>query len=142
MEPTLDGAQAQPTRPTFLTVLCILTWIASGLGFLAYLLLVVAAGAMHDTLKSIPGIGDLVTAGIAYFAILMLAAGGKIFGAVQMWKLKGMGFYIYAACELIMFVVGYLAIKDIPNVGFPTMGLVFSLLFIGLYGMNLKHMKN
>ncbi|MCU0434391.1 MAG: hypothetical protein MUC87_13135 [Bacteroidia bacterium] len=166
------NATAPEKRPTLLTVLCILTWIGSGLGALAYLLIAIAAGTFGAMLSSIPGVGAMLGGGTVMFILLFLFAVGKIYGAAQMWKLKKMGFYIYTACELLAFGIGaYLSMKtvdsmsegmskmsdslgvDIPAAsqaametakqggGFPVMGLVFSLLFIVLYYLNVKKMK-
>ena len=140
----LDNMNAgTEARPTLLTVLCILTWIASGLGALAYLILVVAGAAMADALSSIPGVGSMVTSGMIFLVLALLGSVSKIVGAAQMWKMKKMGFYLYAVGELVVFIAGYMAVKDIPaemGGGFPVMGLVFSAVYIGLYGMNLKKM--
>lgn len=146
-EETLDNVQGQGQdgkRPTLLTVLCILTWISSGLGALAYLILVVAGAAMADVLGKIPGVGAMVTSGMIFLVLALLACVAKIVGAAQMWKMKKMGFYFYAIGELVLFVSGFMVVKDIPaeqGGGFPVMGLVFSGVFIALYGMNLKKMK-
>lgn len=141
----LDAGEKKVTEaPGFLKTLCILTWIGSGLGALAYLLLVVAFGVIADALADLPGLGGVLGGGIAIFAVLLLAAVGKIVAAAQMWKLKKTGFYIYTVCELTAFILGYILVKDVPadqGGGFPTMALVFSAAFIAMYAANLKHMK-
>ncbi len=172
------NAAAPEKRPTLLTVLCILTWIGSGLGALAYLLIAIAAGTFGAMLSSIPGVGAMLGGGTVMFILLFLFAVGKIYGAAQMWKLKKMGFYIYTACEVLAFAIGaYLSMKTVDAVsetasnvmsdtsltsgmsaaseaamnnamesakqggGFPVMALVFTLLFIVLYYLNVKKMK-
>lgn len=147
MSETLDNAQGhgqEGKRPTLLTVLCILTWISSGLNALAYLILVIAGAAMADLLSNIPGIGAMLTAGMAFLVVLLLAFVAKIIGAVQMWKMKKTGFYIYAVAEVIVLAASYMVVKDVPaelGGGFPVIPMIFSAVFIGLYGMNLKNMK-
>lgn len=137
------GAVAAPEtgkRSGLLTTLLILTFIGSGLAALAYLALGIAAGAMGSMLEKIPGMSALLGAGIIVALIAFILAAGKIFGAVQMWKMKKTGFFIYAICEVASFAVGaWMSMKG--NAGFPIMALVFTGLFIGLYGMNMKHMK-
>ena len=144
-EETLDNVQGQDgKRPTLLTVLCILTWIASGLNALAYLILVIAGAAMAEMLSKIPGIGAMLTAGMAFLVIILLAFVAKIIGAAQMWKMKKMGFYIYAIGEVVVLAASYMVVKDVPAElcgGFPVVPMIFTVLFIALYGMNLKKMK-
>jgi hypothetical protein len=141
MEQTNTGAQAAPaTRSGLLSTLCILTWVGSGLGALAYLFLAVAAGAMGSLLEKIPGMSALLGAGVVVGLLLFVLSVGKIFGAVQMWKMKKTGFFIYAICEVVALGIGaWMSMKG--NAGFPIMGIVFTGLFIGLYGMNLKNFK-
>ena len=54
-----------------------------------------------------------------------------------MWKMKKMGFYMYAGANLVAFILP-IAMLGLP---FNAMGLVWVILFVGLYGMNLKHLK-
>lgn len=139
MSETLDNTTTESgKRPTFLTVLCILTWINSGLGALVFLLLTVAAGVIAEALSSIPGMDGFAEAGIAFFALMLLLSVGNIVGAAMMWKLKKTGFYIYAACNVIAFILPMILIEGWP---FSIMGLFWVALFITLYGLNLKHLK-
>ena len=91
--------EATGERPTFLTVLCILTFIGSGLGILGALLLIVGAGAIMSFLGSMggaTGAGSMV-----YIGLSLILAIVSLFGALQMWKLKKMGFFIYAGASVI-----------------------------------------
>jgi len=117
-------------RPTFLTVLCILTFIGSGLGLLFGLLAIVAAGAIAGLLESIPGMSQLNGDGMMLIVISAALSAASLFGAIMMWKMKKMGFYIYAAAQIAMIAVS-----------FSVMGLIFSLLFLVLYFLNFKHME-
>lgn len=130
MEPTLDGAQAQGTRPTFLTVLCILSFIAAGISFILLLL----GGAIGGVAESAgaTGTGSLWTL-LAVSGVLTIAS---LVGVIQMWKLKKTGFFIYTGSA----VAGLIA-TTVMSGSFPTMSAVFSVLFIVLYGVNLKHLK-
>lgn len=154
------GAQAAK-RPTFLTVLCILTFIGSGWG-------IISALAQKD-----PGLEAY--AGYYYWVTLLFNV-GTLFGAFQMWKLKKMGLMIWTACEvlsvILMWVVvkGYLASLVSPAMGealagtnneeltqaAATMGSAmvegvmntaliigsaFPAVFVLLYWLNAKHLK-
>ena len=83
MSETLDMNQGSNGRPTFLTVLCILTFIGSGLGVLGGLLGMVGTSAL----------GMFAPQGTMLVQILGLAASGLcLYGALQMWGLKKQGF--------------------------------------------------
>ena len=138
--PTVDATEQKPQeegRPTFLTVLCILTFIGSGLTALLLLLGLVAAGAASGVLSSIPGMGDIGGLGTGYFLIVLALALASLYGAIMMWKLKKMGFYLYSGANVIALVVPMIMASG----KFPVFGLVITALFIILYGLNLKHLK-
>lgn len=137
MSENLDNVQEAAKRPTLLTVLCILTFIGSGLGTLLFLLATIAFGVVSGMLESLPGMGDIAAGGIAFFAISFILSGVSLFGAIQMWKMKKMGFYMYAGANVIAFILP-IVMLGLP---FSVMGLVWLALFLGLYGMNLKNMK-
>lgn len=159
MSETLDTTTTTPKRPTFLTVLCILTFIGSGWGIISSLV-------MTDS-------GLKEYASWYYWVILVLNL-GTLFGALQMWKLKKAGLYIYTlstlAAVVLMWVVikGYIAsimapAMDSINTGDASLdrlsssmgsamvesamnmalilGTIFPVLFLILYWVNAKHMK-
>lgn len=127
-----DGGDG--SRPTFLTVLCILTFIGSGLGVLTNLTLAVGVDALANMMG---GFGGALGGGTAYFAVGTVLAAASLFGALQMWKLKKMGFYLYVAANIIAAVLPMVWL----GAAFGAMGLVVPIVFIVLYGLNLKHMS-
>ncbi|MEY3238168.1 MAG: hypothetical protein RI883_2269 [Bacteroidota bacterium] len=162
MSETLDNVEGQEAkRPTFLTVLCVLSFIGSGWG-------IISALAMKD-----PGLAEY--AGYYYWVMLLLNI-GTLYGAFAMWKMQKMGLYIWTAAEVIgvvlMWVVvkGYLAsmmapidsLNEIEGMeGLNTevlaaggnalvegvmntaliIGSIFPAVFVLLYWMNAKHLK-
>lgn len=138
--PTVDATEQKPQeegRPTFLTVLCILTFIGSGLSAFANLLLLVAAGAASSMLSSIPLMGDVGGLGSGYLVIVLVLALASLYGAIMMWKLKKMGFYLYSGANVIALFIPMIMASG----KFPIFGLIITALFIFLYGLNLKHLK-
>jgi len=117
-------------RPVFLTVLCILTFIGSGLGVLFGLLAIIAAGAIEGLLESIPGMQSLGGSSMLLLIVSVLLSAASLFGAIMMWQLKKMGYFIYAAAQIITLIIG-----------FTVAGLVFTLLFLILYFLNFKHLE-
>jgi len=115
--------------PVFLKVLCILTFVGSGLGLLFSLLAVVGMGALMSSLSQY-GLGGEATDGTMYLLVGLLVSAASVFGAIQMLKLKKMGFYIYAVAQVIGLVMGFGIISLIITGG-----------FIAMYAINLKHMS-
>lgn len=86
MEETLDTNSNQTGRPTFLTVLCILTFIGSGLGLIGGLLGLIGTSAL----------GMFAPQGSMIVQILgLIAAALCLFGAIKMWGLYKQGFMMY-----------------------------------------------
>jgi FtsH-binding integral membrane protein len=132
-EETTEVTAEAGTRPTFLTVLCILTFIGSGLGALFMLLATVGMGAL---MESIPGMEAAMGGGTAYFAVGTILAAASLYGAIQMWKLKKMGFFIYAGANGVGIIVPLLF-----GMPFGIAGAIIPILFIVLYYLNVKHMS-
>ncbi len=133
----------QKKRPVFLTVLCILTFIGSGLGVLGGAIGLVAAGAA-TSLSKIPMLGPaLATAasfGIVYTLINLVLAAASLYGAIMMWKLKKTGFWIYLVAQVAMLIVPVFFMGIAGLVG-SVLGLVFTAAFIIMYAINLKAME-
>ena len=95
----LDSSIEQtPARPTFLTVLCILTFVGSGFGVLGGIFALLGSSFLASFA---PGAG-----GSIIWAVLSLIASGLcLFGAIQMWSLKKIGYFLYLGGSLIAIVV-------------------------------------
>lgn len=167
---TSNYDQPVAKRPTFLTVLCILTFIGSGWGLIsntmqyftvdktAAAMSVVKESANAEMEKATSGndagskiakdmMGSMMNAftpenlkkmsmaGIAA-AILCLA------GAVLMWGLKKTGFYAYIAGTLVGIITPFVLFGggNIMAMGMSAVIGFFGILFVILYGVNLKHM--
>ena len=157
----------QKTRPTLLTVIGILSFIGLGYRILTGLINAALGTATSSfapflsdvfeneaDLSDVPeslqgfiiGIFDAVTKLLAnvtgiYLTIVLLAV-IALLGVILMWQLKKTGFYIYtAARSLIAFVpfifIGY----NIVSLLWFVSSIVFGILFIILYSLNLKEMR-
>jgi hypothetical protein len=167
-----ETTQTTPLRPTFLTVLCILTFLGSGWGIIDaaidYMGADVAGDAvelveesMDEALEEIDdddnltdsqkekieglvgGLTDSVTPeNIRSSALVsILASILTLIGALLMWNLRQVGYYVYIGGTLVL-VVG-LAMVFGGLVGALAAGAsgFIGVLFIVLYGLNLKHMN-
>jgi hypothetical protein len=167
----IDAMEIQkPDRPTFLTVLCILTFVVSGYFFVQSLIGIFVNNSMDTTAfneviaelyesmeemegqeqafmqKIIDGMQVTVNAVIENAVSLgifeMLTSVLGILGAVLMFRLNKKGYYIYILAK----IVGVIAPLAIIGVNVLTLSLygfiaVIGILFIVLYGVNVKYMR-
>jgi hypothetical protein len=145
MEQTTTSTTATAQRPTFLTVLCILSFIAAGLGILGYITALTLMGAASAVASSVgegleqagatmnytgPSIGLTWAYVIVGFATTLVA----LFGVIKMWKLQKIGFFLYTGAIVVSIIMGVI------YAGFG-ISSVLPLVFVVLYGLNLKHLK-
>ena len=82
----LDPSTTIDKRPMFLTILCVLTFIGSGIGLFNGLM-----GMLGATfLNLFTPLGDVLSQSLAIFAAALC-----LLGAFQMWRLKNQGFWLY-----------------------------------------------
>lgn len=136
-------------RPELLKVLCILTFIGSGLSFLAnaimYLTIDVWKAAYQEGVFSIlegkvemKMIDLLMNVNPNYYMFQALLFGLSVYGAYLMWKLKKAGFHMYTISQILLLIVSKVFIPSQP---FPVVPLLLSLVFVLLYARSLKVMQ-
>ena len=132
-----------PQRPGMLTALCILTFIWSGAWTLLSLIGIFASGWISSFFSQYLGTGGGGIIG-SYFAIVMIVLfilwGLSLFGAIKMFGLKKSGYIIYMIPNCLMLLLQIIGMLAAFTVG-SFIYLLISILFIVLYGMNLKFMK-
>jgi hypothetical protein len=164
MSENLDNMNAgEAKRPTFLTVLCILTFIGSGLGVLGGILGLLGSSVLATFA---PAGGTVLVSVLSLLASVLC-----LFGAIQMWGLKKMGFMLYLGGSVLSLIVGIMNVMTVgaamdeinemtadmggemsqvndamSNVastaawtGFA-MSLVITLVFVLMYNANRKHL--
>jgi len=157
-------------RPTFLTVLCVLTWIVSGytvitVPFNYFFSSDVSASTLQTTMNdAMSQMAEDSPEAAEMMEGFMMAASETIskaienagwiagtdllvailsaFGAFLMFKLRKTGFWIYVLAK----VLGLISVLAFLGVNFLTMGIVSIAGFVGLimvimYGINRKHMS-
>jgi hypothetical protein len=133
-----------PKRPNFLTLLCILTFIGSGMNLISSLVIagfydIFVQIAQEFAKKfSLPGIDMLMEAKPVFFLVSGICYAGSLVGAVLMLRLKKTGFHVYTIFQILL-VIAPMYFMHITSPGIPD--LLFSGLFILLYSMNLKYMS-
>ena len=168
MENPFQNETYRQQRPTFLLVLCILTFIGSGWSVLSNLFSVFTAGLMNGNIQMeqySSVVNELEGSGISAFwqnffhssmeviqvmamhareiAIMQLVLSiVSLVGAILMFQLRRSGFYLYAAAQILMlFVYPYFAGFSGWVILIMCWSAFFSLIFIILYALNLKYMK-
>ena len=168
-EETLDINEVNPEvkRPVFITVLCILTFVGAGIGLLGALWSLFTIGQVQNTyeaLDSFGGFGDGIGNGMEDFYrwskisvyLNLLGNAMCLTGALVMWNLKKVGYFIYVPGQIIPLIGSFMIISSMSNLagagpaggmlanfgmlGF-VLGALFPAAFIIMYGVNLKHMK-
>jgi hypothetical protein len=162
-----------PKRPTFLTVLCILSFIGcawgaySGITGYFEMKAMATSGAAgmqeimdqamdesmasgevdaqsaemaKDLANSLVGSIDYASMANASLiqGILCLIIG---IGVFMMWNLKKTGFYVYTVCQIAYVLVPFIMVGGLAGGLMGVLGAIFPIVFIILYGLNLKHMR-
>lgn len=137
------------SRPSFLTVLCILSFIGIGMALIGYVAswfavqrqLAMADAANAAFAATFRGalldqrLGIIIGAAVLPFCLS---------GVVLMWRLKRLGLYLYAAAELAA-PVSAIILVGFTGSGVQTatmlVGAAASVAFVVMYGCNLKHLQ-
>lgn len=142
-KPTENSTQ----RPELLTILCILTFVGSGMSALANGFLFLSMKPLQQLLENEStyeflgteiNLDFLLELNPVFFLLQTLVLLISIFGAVQMWKLKKYGFHIYTIAQICLLILPKLFINSLP---FPTLELLISAIFVYLYSKNLSYLK-
>jgi hypothetical protein len=129
-------------RPGFLTFLCILTFIGSGLSLLTNLVAPIFAPILVDAISQsafseAAGVYEqMAETPIWQFYLLAFFNAAAILGAVYMLKMKRIGFHIYVTSQLVQMCIGQFIIGGFFKPNF--FGLTVTVLFIGLYAIYYK----
>ncbi len=133
-----------PKRPTLLTVLCILTFIGSGMNMFSSLVIAgfydIFVEIAHEFAEKfkLPGIDQLLEAKPMFFLVSGICYAGSVVGAILMMRLRKAGFHVYTIFQILL-VIAPMYFMHLSGPGVPD--LLFSGLFVLLYSMNLKFMS-
>ncbi len=144
---TEETTQSTGKRPVFLTVLCILSFIAAGFAVFGYITVITLMGAATaltsgmEAMEGMEGMSALTaatpSAGMtwAYVIVGFVTTILALIGVLKMWKLKKQGFMIYAGASIVSLIM------SIVYSGFGVFGAVITVAFIVMYYLNVKHMN-
>ena len=166
MENPFEEQQNQFQRPTFLLVLCILTFI--GWGTLSNLFSVFTAGLTDSSMQMehyssmLNGmdqggdsavLSDILSSTMASLqatfvhakeiaVINLVLSVISLLGAILMFQLRRIGFYFYTAAQILMlFVLPYFAGFNFMVLAGMLFSAIFAVIFIVMYALNLKYMR-
>ena len=141
---TNPGQENKPSRPNLLNILCILTFIGSGMNLISSLMISVFYDQFTILSESIsqsfhlPELEMLLEGKPVFFAISALIYAGCITGAILMWKLKKTGFHIYTVFQILL-ILSPMYFFHLPS---PSLlDIILSGIFVTLYSLNLKFMS-
>jgi len=134
----------KPKRTRLLTVLCILTFIGSGMNLFSGFM----TAAFYDTFTSVaqavaekfklPGMESLLESPPALFLTLGFFYSASLTGALMMWNLKKAGFHVYTIAQILIIIAPMYFLK-MQGPSMPD--LLLSGTFIIFYSINLKTMR-
>ena len=139
----LPVSKSKEKRPTLLTVLCILTFIASGLNAFSNLMVFIffdvsmKFGAEMVKAFKLPGMELFLSAKPEYFAVTAVINALAVAGALRMWQLRKHGFHIYTVSQILLILAPMYFFK-LPGPDF--FSIIIGGIFVLLYGSNLKNM--
>jgi len=140
---SLNPSQKEPfKRSDLLTVLCVLTFIGSGLASFSNLFIFLSYEDMLTIVDEyeveIPGFDMMMSGGRRFFITGFILYTFSWVGALQMWKLRKIGFHLYTGAQLFILI---LPVAMIVSYQFSIFSLLFTATFIAGYAINLKFMK-
>lgn len=157
-----DEIQEAGGIPKFLKVLCILTFIGSGLGLLGAISGFFTESFTRESMQTLENLDmsdtpfDMGTFNIdemmkwQRYANIgnLIGCALCLTGAVMMWRLRRIGYFLYIPGVLIPFIIGMISINkmlsgmmaDFGMIGIVINGLIAAA-FITMYGLNYKHLN-
>jgi hypothetical protein len=151
--PENQSVNETPKRSQFLTVLCVLSFIWSGIIlfslflalFLRNFIFTTVEKILNGEMEGMPPLSEEQQKGIQVLldfgpqkylmivAVAIIVYMTSLLGVVKMWKLHKWGFYIYAG------VNGFALAYDIVSGAY--FSVIITIAFIGMYFSNFKQLK-
>ncbi|MBU1011832.1 MAG: hypothetical protein KKG99_02405 [Bacteroidetes bacterium] len=129
-------------RPEALTIICILTFIGSGLAAFSNLIIHLSFDMLLETYESgglnLPGAEIVFTYSKSFYLLSFFLYSFSLYGAMLMWRLKKFGFHTYAIAQILLLIIPSLYVKTEQ---FPLFGVLLTTTFILFYFRHLKFMN-
>lgn len=132
----------EPVKPALLSVLCVLTFIGSGISSVSFLMVYFSyqevIPLIYELSEAFPGVELFAKAGKNFFLTGFILYFLSLFGGLLMWQLRKPGFHFYTAAQIMIVLLPVVYIKGFP---FPFLEASVTAIFILLYSRFLKIMK-
>jgi hypothetical protein len=126
------------TRTSFLSALCILTFIGSTSSFMGYFLASVFFEQTSEFIIKYSNWHSVEAISPFYFTLFMALSAVSLVGAIRMWKLHRDGFFIYTIAQIILL---FLPAAWIGWNSFSVTGAIFTGVFVAGYAISWKLLK-
>jgi hypothetical protein len=162
----VQDEQQPKQRPTFLTVLCVLSWISAGWTAMSSIISLATMGSSVEKLQKsmsdvddaaqeempsffetiLSGSQDLIQDTINNFTLInssqVVLYLAQVYAVYLMFNLQKKGFYLYAFVQatLLILPMTYMTMNSVMMIGLAFSSFL-TLAFIIMYAVNLKHMK-
>lgn len=137
----LSNKPDQKTRPDLLTVLCILTFIGSGLAAFSNIIIYLSydevINIMDEMELNLPEFDLIMSGGTKFFLTGFILYIISLSGAINMWRLRKIGFHLYTGAQIFILL---LPLVLIDNYQFSVLSLIITATFIIAYASNLRYM--
>lgn len=139
-----DQAPSPVKRSGGLTVICILTFIFSGLSSISFLFCSLYYANLPELIKNspfskdVPGIDALTHAGIWFYILNSILYGISLAGAIVMFRLRKVGFHLYTVSQILLLI---LPMVYMPGFKSDFSNITLTTVFILIYASNLRIMK-
>ena len=137
-----ENTDKQIKRPELLTLLCILTFIGSGLAAFSNLFVFLTYDEVSNMMREydfeFKEFEVILAGGKRFFVAGFILYFISLAGALQMWKLRKVGFHLYAAAQIFILI---LPVATIEKMQFSLFSFLITAAFIIGYASQLKYMK-
>jgi hypothetical protein len=136
--------ESRPERTKLLSILCILTFIGSGMNFFSDIIIALFYDQFIVFAESIgkifhvPGLEMILDGKSSFFALSALICVISFTGAILMWKSKKAGFHVYTISQILLILLP-MYFFNLPMPSF--LDIILSGIFVILYSSNLKYMS-
>ena len=143
----MEYPEGENKRPELLKVLCILTFIGSGMSFLSYTLLIFTIDyfsafdfsgfGFFQSEEQLEVLLLMFSLPKAYFIIHSVLYASSLFGAFMMWHMRKVGFHFYTAAQVFILILPTVVLEGNP---FSIIEAIITGAFIIAYSTQLKFM--
>jgi hypothetical protein len=135
-------ADQSSTRPELLKILCILSFIGSGISALSNLMVLLSFDQLDliidDLLANLPELETILSGGKGFFISGFVLYAISLVGVYQMWKLNKTGFHIYTGAQFFILLLPVITLESFQV---PFLSILITIAFVIAYSSQLKFMR-